>query len=234
MAFSPDSERCAMSERQWNAVDDFFCRQLAPSDPALDAALASSKAAGLPAINVTANQGKFLNLLATIRGARRILELGTLGGYSTIWLARALPPGGVLLTLEANPDHAALARKNIARAGLADVVSVVVGRAKDSLERLIAERTEPFDLIFLDADKESYPDYLPLTVELARAGTVIVADNVVRQGRVADRRNDDPDAIGVREYFRLIAADPRLTTTALQTVGSKGWDGFALTVVSSV
>ncbi|KVD78351.1 MULTISPECIES: O-methyltransferase [unclassified Burkholderia] len=223
-----------MSERQWNAVDDFFCRQLAPSDPALDAALASSKAAGLPAINVTANQGKFLNLLATIRGARRILELGTLGGYSTIWLARALPPGGVLLTLEANPDHAALARKNIARAGLADVVSVVVGRAKDSLERLIAERTEPFDLIFLDADKESYPDYLPLTVELARAGTVIVADNVVRQGRVADRRNDDPDAIGVREYFRLIAADPRLTTTALQTVGSKGWDGFALTVVSSV
>ncbi|AOJ04864.1 methyltransferase [Burkholderia mayonis] len=223
-----------MSERQWNAVDDFFCRQLAPSDPSLDAALASSKAAGLPAINVTANQGKFLNLLATIRGARRILELGTLGGYSTIWLARALPPGGVLLTLEANPDHAALARKNIARAGLADVVSVVVGRAKDSLERLIAERTEPFDLIFLDADKESYPDYLPLTVELARAGTVIVADNVVRQGRVADRRNDDPDAIGVREYFRLIAADPRLTTTALQTVGSKGWDGFALTVVSSV
>ncbi|AOJ07361.1 O-methyltransferase [Burkholderia mayonis] len=223
-----------MSERQWNAVDDFFCRQLAPSDPALDAALASSKAAGLPAINVTANQGKFLNLLATIRGARRILELGTLGGYSTIWLARALPPGGALLTLEANPDHAALARKNIARAGLADVVSVVVGRAKDSLERLIAERTEPFDLIFLDADKESYPDYLPLTVELARAGTVIVADNVVRQGRVADRRNDDPDAIGVREYFRLIAADPRLTTTALQTVGSKGWDGFALTVVSSV
>ncbi|MDN7674503.1 O-methyltransferase [Burkholderia oklahomensis] len=222
-----------MSERQWSAVDDFFCRRLAPSDPALDAALASSKAAGLPAINVTANQGKFLNLLATIRGARRILELGTLGGYSTIWLARALPPGGALLTLEANPDHAALARENVARAGLADVVSVVVGRAKDSLERLIAERTEPFDLIFLDADKENYPAYLPLMVELARAGTVIVADNVVRQGRVADRQNLDPDAIGVREYFRLIAADPRLTTTALQTVGSKGWDGFALTVVSA-
>lgn len=182
-----------MNERQWSAVDDFFCSQLAPSDPVLDAALASSRAAGLPAINVTANQGKFLNLLATIRGARRILELGTLGG----------------------------------------VASVVVGRAKDSLERLIAERAEPFDLIFLDADKDSYPAYLPLMVALSRPGTVIVADNVVRQGRVADRRNQDPDALGVREYFRLIAAHPRLTTTALQTVGSKGWDGFALTIVTA-
>ncbi|KVK78542.1 O-methyltransferase [Burkholderia sp. MSMB1498] len=222
-----------MSERQWSAVDDFLCDQLAPSDPALDAALASSRAAGLPAINVTANQGKFLNLLATIRGARRILELGTLGGYSTIWLARTLPPGGALLTLEANPDYAALARENIARAGLANVVTVVAGRAKDSLERLIAERAEPFDLIFVDADKDNYPQYLPLAVALSRAGTVIVADNVVRQGRVADRRNHDPDAIGVREYFRLIAAHPRLSTTALQTVGSKGWDGFALTVVTA-
>lgn len=197
-----------MNERQWSAVDDFFCSQLAPSDPVLDAALASSRAAGLPAINVTANQGKFLNLLATIRGARRILELGTLGGYSAIWLARALPPGGVLITLEANADHAALARENLGRA-------------------------EPFDLIFLDADKDSYPAYLPPMVALSRPGTVIVADNVVRQGRVADRRNQDPDALGVREYFRLIAAHPRLTTTALQTVGSKGWDGFALTIVTA-
>ncbi|ALJ73345.1 O-methyltransferase [Burkholderia pseudomallei] len=222
-----------MNERQWSAVDDFFCSQLAPSDPVLDAALASSRAAGLPAINVTANQGKFLNLLATIRGARRILELGTLGGYSAIWLARALPPGGVLITLEANADHAALARENLGRAGLGGVASVVVGRAKDSLERLIAERAEPFDLIFLDADKDNYPAYLPLMVALSRPGTVIVADNVVRQGRVADRRNQDPDALGVREYFRLIAAHPRLTTTALQTVGSKGWDGFALTIVTA-
>lgn len=222
-----------MNERQWSAVDDFFCSQLAPSDPVLDAALASSRAACLPAINVTANQGKFLNLLATIRGARRILELGTLGGYSAIWLARALPPGGVLITLEANADHAALARENLGRAGLGGVASVVVGRAKDSLERLIAERAEPFDLIFLDADKDSYPAYLPLMVALSRPGTVIVADNVVRQGRVADRRNQDPDALGVREYFRLIAAHPRLTTTALQTVGSKGWDGFALTIVTA-
>ncbi|KVE39957.1 O-methyltransferase [Burkholderia sp. TSV86] len=222
-----------MNQKQWSAVDEYFSAQLDLTDPALDAALASSVQAGLPPINVTASQGKFLNLLASLGGARRILELGTLGGYSTIWLARALPPGGRLISLEANADYAALARRNIERAGLDGVATVVVGRAKDTLERLIGEQAEPFDFIFLDADKEGYPDYLPLSLKLARAGTVIVADNVVRGGRVADTRNGDPDAVGVREYFRLAAADPRLSTTVLQTVGAKGWDGFAVTRVSA-
>ncbi|PAK13848.1 O-methyltransferase [Burkholderia ubonensis] len=220
-----------MDQDQWTQVDGYFSATLVPSDDALDAALAASDAAGLPAINVAPNQGKLLQLLATIRGARRILEVGTLGGYSTIWLARALPPGGRLVTLELNPEHAKVATRNIARAGFADVVSVVVGSAKDSLAQLVEAGTEPFDFIFIDADKESNAVYLEAALKLSRPGTVIVVDNVVRRGRVADPDNQDPDVVGVRDGFRFIATEPRLTTTAVQTVGLKGWDGFAISIV---
>ncbi|MBU9165012.1 O-methyltransferase [Burkholderia multivorans] len=220
-----------MDQDQWNRVDAYFSATLVPSDDVLDAALAASEAAGLPAINVAPNQGKLLQLLATIRGARRILEVGTLGGYSTIWLARALPPGGRLVTLELNPAHAAVATQNIARAGFADVVSVVVGSAKDSLARLIADGEAPFDFIFIDADKDNNRAYLDATLKLSRPGTVIVVDNVVRRGRVADPDNRDPDVVGVREGFARIVAEPKLTTTAVQTVGQKGWDGFSISIV---
>ncbi|MBR7895848.1 O-methyltransferase [Burkholderia multivorans] len=220
-----------MDQDQWNRVDAYFSATLVPSDDVLDAALAASEAAGLPAINVAPNQGKLLQLLATIRGARRILEVGTLGGYSTIWLARALPPGGRLVTLELNPAHAAVATQNIARAGFADVVSVVVGSAKDSLARLIADGEAPFDFIFIDADKDNNRAYLDAALRLSRPGTVIVVDNVVRRGRVADPDNRDPDVVGVREGFARIVAEPKLTTTAVQTVGQKGWDGFSISIV---
>ncbi|EEE08513.1 O-methyltransferase [Burkholderia multivorans] len=220
-----------MDQDQWNRVDAYFSATLVPSDDVLDAALAASEAAGLPAINVAPNQGKLLQLLATIRGARRILEVGTLGGYSTIWLARALPPGGRLVTLELDPAHAAVATQNIARAGFADVVSVVVGSAKDSLARLIADGEAPFDFIFIDADKDNNRAYLDAALKLSRPGTVIVVDNVVRRGRVADPDNRDPDVVGVREGFARIVAEPKLTTTAVQTVGQKGWDGFSISIV---
>lgn len=220
-----------MDQDQWNRVDAYFSATLVPSDDVLDAALAASEAAGLPAINVAPNQGKLLQLLATIRGARRILEVGTLGGYSTIWLARALPLGGRLVTLELNPAHAAVATQNIARAGFADVVSVVVGSAKDSLARLIADGEAPFDFIFIDADKDNNRAYLDAALKLSRPGTVIVVDNVVRRGRVADPDNRDPDVVGVREGFARIVAEPKLTTTAVQTVGQKGWDGFSISIV---
>jgi len=221
-----------MSQEQWSAVDEYFARVLVPSDPALDATLNTSAESGLRAINVAPNQGKFLHLLAKIKGARRILEIGTLGGYSTIWLARALPADGTLVSLEVNPGHAEIARKNIETAGLSSVVTVMVGAAVRSLERLIEDKVEPFDLVFIDADKESNPDYLKLSVKLSRPGTVIVGDNVVRNGRVADEKNNDPDVLGVRSFLELLAADSRLTTTAVQTVGSKGWDGFSISVVS--
>ncbi|EKS9911970.1 O-methyltransferase [Burkholderia multivorans] len=220
-----------MDQDQWNRVDAYFSATLVPSDDVLDAALAASEAAGLPAINVAPNQGKLLQLLATIRGARRILEVGTLGGYSTIWLARALPPEGRLVTLELDPAHAAVATQNIARAGFADVVSVVVGSAKDSLARLIADGEAPFDFIFIDADKDNNRAYLDAALKLSRPGTVIVVDNVVRRGRVADPDNRDPDVVGVREGFARIVAEPKLTTTAVQTVGQKGWDGFSISIV---
>ncbi|KFL52584.1 methyltransferase [Burkholderia pyrrocinia] len=220
-----------MDQDQWNQVDAYFSATLVPSDDALDAALAASNAAGLPAINVAPNQGKLLQLLATIRGARRILEVGTLGGYSTIWLARALPPGGTLVTLELNPEHAKVATRNIARAGFAEVVSVIVGNAKDSLARLVDAGDAPFDFIFIDADKDNNPVYLDAALKLSRPGTVIVVDNVVRGGRVADPDNREPDVVGVREGFARLAAEPKLTTTAVQTVGQKGWDGFSISIV---
>ncbi|OED15729.1 O-methyltransferase [Burkholderia sp. A2] len=222
-----------MDQDRWNQVDAYFSATLVPSDAVLDAALAASDAAGLPAINVAPNQGKLLQLLATIRGARRILEVGTLGGYSTIWLARALPPGGSLVTLELNPAHAKVATENIARAGFAEVVSVVVGSAKDSLARLVDAGEAPFDFIFIDADKDNNAVYLDAALKLSRPGTVIVVDNVVRNGRVADLDNREPDVVGVRDGFARLAAEPALTTTAVQTVGQKGWDGFSISIVGA-
>ncbi|AIO45767.1 MULTISPECIES: O-methyltransferase [Burkholderia] len=222
-----------MDQDRWNQVDAYFSATLVPSDAVLDAALAASDAAGLPAINVAPNQGKLLQLLATIRGARRILEVGTLGGYSTIWLARALPPGGALVTLELNPAHAKVATQNIARAGFAQVVSVVVGSAKDSLARLIDTGEAPFDFIFIDADKDNNAVYLDAALKLSRPGTVIVVDNVVRNGRVVDPDNREPDVAGVRAGFARLAAEPALMTTAVQTVGQKGWDGFSISIVGA-
>ncbi|KVD39088.1 methyltransferase [Burkholderia sp. MSMB1072] len=222
-----------MDQDRWNQVDAYLSATLVPSDAALDAALAASDAAGLPAINVAPNQGKLLQLLATIRGARRILEVGTLGGYSTIWLARALPPGGSLVTLELNPAHAKVATQNIARAGLAAVVSVVVGSAKDSLARLVEAGEAPFDFVFIDADKDNNAVYLDAALKLSRPGTVIVVDNVVRNGRVADPGNREPDVVGVRDGFARLAAEPALMTTAVQTVGQKGWDGFSISIVGA-
>lgn len=222
-----------MNHAQWTAVDAYLCDALVPSDPALDAALDASARAGLPAINVSPNQGKLLHLIARIHGARRILEIGTLGGYSTIWLARAVPADGSVTTLEVNPDYATLARKNIERAELAERVTVRVGPAVQSLAALAAERVAPYDLVFIDANKDGNPEYLTGALALSRPGTVIICDNVVREGRVAQAGNDDADVIGVRRYFEMVAADSRLTTTAIQTVGSKGWDGFAISIVSA-
>ena len=220
-----------MPQEQWTAVDRYITDLLVLPDPALDAALQSSVAAGLPAINVAPNQGKFLMLLAQIQRARNILEIGTLGAYSTIWLARALPPDGRLITLEAEPKHADVARANIARAGLAHLVEVRLGPALETLPRLAAEGAGPFDLIFIDADKPSYPDYFLWTLKLSRRGTVIVADNVVRDGAVIDPASDDPKVQGMRRFNELLAAEPRVSATEIQTVGSKGYDGFAMAVV---
>ncbi|WP_321797759.1 O-methyltransferase [Caballeronia sp. J97] len=221
-----------MDEQQWIAMDEYLCDRTQTPDDVLDAALKSSTDAGLPAINVAPNQGKLLNMLARLRGARRILELGTLGGYSTIWLARALPDDGTLLTLEAVEHHADVARRNIERAGLSGVVSVIVGDAVDTIKAFVRDGIPPFDFVFLDADKQSYPEYLRLVLRLSRPGTVIVADNVIRRGRVADAHSGDPDVIGVRTFFDMLAADAHVSSTAIQTVGSKGWDGFSISIVS--
>jgi predicted O-methyltransferase YrrM len=224
----------ALTQAQWTAVDQYLCDVLVASDPALDAATAARAAAGLPSHDVSPNEGKLLHLLARMQGARAILEIGTLAGYSTIWLARALPPGGRLVTLEADPRHADLARANLARAGLAGIVDVRVGPAMETLPRLAAERAGPFDLVFIDADKRNNPGYLEWSLKLSRPGTLIVADNVVRGGTVADPTTADPDAQGVRRFNAMIAADPRLAATAIQTVGVKGWDGVALILVTAV
>jgi predicted O-methyltransferase YrrM len=220
-----------MSQEQWTAVDRYIAELFVASDPALDAALADSDAAGLPAINVSPVQGKLLHLLARLQGARNILEIGTLGGYSAIWLARALPAGGRLITLEANSKHADVARANIARAGLAGVVELRLGKALETLPRLAQEGRGPFDLIFIDADKPGYPDYLPWALKLSRPGSLIIADNVVRKGGVADSANADPNIQGVRRFCELLAGEPRVSATILQSVGSKGYDGFAVALV---
>ena len=221
-----------MIQEQWTAVAHHLTDLLAPSDPALDEALAAAEAAGLPPINVSPTEGKLLHLLARTRGARTILEVGTLAGYSTIWLARALPPGGRLVTLEAEPRHAEVARANVARAGLADVVEVRVGRATDTLPQLAAEGRGPFDLVFIDADKAGYPEYLAWALRLTRPGSLIVADNVIRGGMVVNAGSDDPAVRGVRRLLELLAAEPRVTATAIQTVGDKGYDGFAIALVT--
>jgi predicted O-methyltransferase YrrM len=221
-----------MNLDQWTAVDRYFTDLLVTPDPALDAALQASAAAGLPAINVAPNQGKFLHLLARISGARRILEIGTLGGYSTIWLARALPADGRLVTLELEPKHAEVARANFARAGLADRVELRLGPAQDLLPQLAAEKGGPFDLIFIDADKASTPDYFAWALKLSRRGSVIVVDNVVRNGAVIDADSNDPSVRGVRRFNQMLAAETRVSATAMQTVGSKGYDGFAIGIVT--
>lgn len=221
-----------MTEAAWTAVDDYLAGCLLEADPVLDAVLAANAAAGLPAIDVSPLQGRMLNLFARMCGARRILEVGTLGGYSTIWLARALPAGGSLVTLEVDPVHASVARANFTRAGLADRIELRVGPAADSLPVLQAEGAGPFDFIFIDADKPGNPTYLDWAVKLSRPGTVIVCDNVVRDGRVVDAASPDPRVQGVRRGLEQVAAEPRLAATAVQTVGSKGWDGFMMALVS--
>jgi predicted O-methyltransferase YrrM len=220
-----------MLQERWSAVDSYIGENLVPADPVLEAALRASSDAGLPPISVSPSQGKLLNLLARARGARTILEIGTLGGYSAIWLARALPPGGRLITLEAEPRHAEVARANLAHAGLADVAEVRVGPALDTLPKLQAGGDGPFDLIFIDADKPGYPDYLPWSLRLSRPGSMIIADNVVRGGAVADSASTDANVQGVRRFIEMLAAEPRVSATAIQTVGSKGYDGFALALV---
>lgn len=222
-----------MSEPTWTAVDEYFNTALIPADPVLDAAAQLSAAEGLPDIAVAPNQGRLLNLIARIHGARRILEVGTLGGYSTIWLARALPADGVLVSLEVNPHHAEVARTNLKAAGLSEKAQVRVGRAADSLAALAEEHPAPFDLVFIDADKPSNPEYLAWAVRLSRPGTVIVVDNVVRNGAVIEADSTDPTVQGTRRLFEAIAAEPRLDATAVQTVGVKGYDGFVLAIVNS-
>jgi predicted O-methyltransferase YrrM len=220
-----------MSQEQWTRVDQYFTELLLRPDPTLEAALKASDAAGLPKIQVASNQGKFLMILARAQGARRILEIGTLGGYSTIWLARALQSDGRLITLEAVPTHAKVARKIVDRAEFAENVEVRLGRALDTLPQLAAEGLGPFDFIFLDADKRTYPEYLEWCIKLSRRGTMIVADNVVRRGAVVDAASRDVDVQGVRRFLELLSTDLRLSATAIQTVGTKGHDGIALAVM---
>ena len=222
-----------MSESQlWNDVDDYLIGHLSPHDEVLEATLRDSDSAGLPQIAVSAAAGKLLHLLARIQGATRILEIGTLGGYSTIWLARALPADGRLVTLEYSPKHAEVAGRNIARAGLDKLVEIRVGPALDSLAALADENAAPFDLVFIDADKANNPNYVDWALKLTRPGSLIIVDNVVRGGRVADPANTDPDVLGTRAAIELIGSHPRLSGTAIQTVGGKGYDGFALARVS--
>jgi predicted O-methyltransferase YrrM len=222
-----------MAEDQWIEVDQYFSKNLLSSDPILESALKASVAAGLPAISVSPNQGRLLQMLAQILGASSILEIGTLGGYSTIWLARGLRAGGRLITLEVDPKHADVARANISRARLQDVVELRIGNAVEILPQLSAERRGPFDLIFIDADKPNIPVYFEWTLKLSRPGTVIVVDNVVRDGAVIDADSTDLSVQGVRRFIELLGAEPRAKGTVIQTVGIKGYDGFAIVLVGS-
>jgi predicted O-methyltransferase YrrM len=220
------------AQKIWIDVDRYFVDTLNLSDPILDATMTANAAAELPAIDVAPNQGKLLHLFAKLVSARKILEMGTLGGYSTIWLARALPPGGRVVSLEFNPKHADVAKSNIQRAGLSDRVEIRVGAALDSLPIIQEERLGPFDFIFIDADKPNNPGYLEWAIKLSRPGTLIIVDNVVRDGAVADAASTDPTIEGTRRMFDLMASDSRLSSTALQTVGCKGYDGFAMAIVN--
>ena len=220
-------------QETWAAVDRYFGGLLAPEDEALTRCMEANREAGLPSIDVPALLGKFLGMLVRISSARRVLEIGTLGGYSTIWLARALPAGGRVVTLEIDPDRAEIARGNLHHAGVLERVEIIVGPALESLATLHRAAADPFGLIFIDADKKSMPEYLDWSVRLSRPGSVIVADNVVRDGKVLDPDTDDPDIQGVRRMTELMAANPRLSATAIPTVGARGYDGFAIAVVNA-
>jgi len=218
----------ARAEALWTAVDHYIAGHLIPADPALEAALRANEAANLPAIDVAPNQGKLLYLLARMQGAKRILEIGAIGGYSAIWLAKALPPDGRIVTLEVNPKHAAVASANLSAAGLGSQVDLRVGPALESLAKLEAEKAEPFDFIFIDADKPNNTAYLHWALRFSRAGTLIVVDNVVRDGDVINPHSTDPSVQGSRQLFEALVAEGRIEATALQTVGQKGYDGFVL------
>lgn len=222
-----------MTQSTWDAVDQYLVGTLSPADPILEAALANSAAAGLPPIQVAPNQGKLLMLAAKAIRAERILEIGTLGGYSTIWLARALPAGGRVVTLEFEPKHAEVAKANLARAGFAEMVDVRVGRAIDLLPGVLAQGLGPFDLVFIDADKQSSPEYFAWALRLTRVGGLIVLDNVVREGEVTDGQSTDPRVLGIRKALEVMGSEPRVMASAIQTVGGKGYDGFAIALVVS-
>ena len=222
-----------ISINKWASVDNYINHLFVPQDAALEHALQTSVKANLPPVNITAYQGKFLQLLAQMRGARNILEIGTLGGYSSIWLARALPEGGRLATLEADARHAEIARENISFAGLANIIELHLGLAVKTLRQFIAEKRQAFDFIFIDADRENYPQYFELGLKLSRIGTCIVADNVIREGAVNNPRRNGPGIRGLRRFMELLAAEPRVTATAVQTVNRKRHDGFAIALVTS-
>ena len=220
-----------MTQDLWNAVDNYLDSSLSLSDAVLDGTIAANVEGGLPSIDVTASQGKLLHLLARMIGARRVLEIGTLGGYSTIWLARALPGNGSVVTLEFDPKHAAVAKQNIERAGLGPIVDIRVGKALDSLSVIQVEGGEPFDLIFIDADKVNNPGYFEWALKLSKRGSVIIVDNVVREGGLADASSEDPAIRASRAVIELMGSDPRVEATVIQTVGAKGYDGFAVALV---
>jgi len=222
-----------MTQEVWEAVDKYFDKMLIPHDSTLDDALAAAAAAKLPAIQVSSLQGKLLQLLARIMGARNILEIGTLGGYSTIWMARALPEGGRIITLEADPKHAQVARKNFARAGVESKVELRLGKALDTLPKVAADGLGPFDMFFIDANKSNMPEYFEWSLKLARTGSVIIADNVVREGAVLDAKSKDDDIQGIRRFLEMVGKEKRVSGTALQTVSTKNYDGFALVLVTS-
>ena len=215
----------------WKKVDEYFTDALIASGDGFTAAMEANRRADLPAIDVTALQGKFLEILVRVTGSHRVLEIGTLGGYSTLWLASALPENGVVVTLELEPRHAEVAMRNLKSAGLANKVDLHIGPAAEALKTLAQEHTAPFDFIFIDADKASYSEYLQWSMKLSRPGTLIAADNVVRDGKVIDPESPDPHIQGVRRFTEMVAAEPRLSTTVLQTVGTKGYDGFAISLV---
>jgi predicted O-methyltransferase YrrM len=215
----------------WKQVDQYFAEALIPPGDGFDAALGANRKGDLPSIDVTPLQGKFLEVLVRATGSKRILEIGTLGGYSTLWLARALPEDGIVVTLELEPHHARIAKQNLEAAGLADRVNLRVGPAAETLATLANEHTAAFDFIFIDADKASYPEYLQWSLKLSRPGTLIVADNVVRDGKVIEPDHPDPNIQGVRRFTELVSQEPRLRATALQTVAGKGYDGFVIAVV---
>jgi predicted O-methyltransferase YrrM len=222
-----------MTQELWTFVDKYITETLIPSDAVLDSAVRASEEAGLPAIQVSPAQGKLLHLLAKSIGARNVLEIGTLGGYSTIWMARALPSGGRVITLEADPKHAEVSRSNFSRAGLSEVIELRLGPALDSLPKLATEKPAPFDFIFIDANKSTMDDYFDWALKFSHPGTMIIADNVIRDGGVIDAASTNADIQGVRRFNRRIAAEPRVSATEIQTVGSKGYDGFALVLVLS-